>query len=92
MDLKIGVIISLIVGCILVAAVLPTALTLFYKEKSDVSGHVYGYDAYGKAIATDVNTTNDAATSAIYKLFPLFAALGGMTLVIGVGLKEFGAI
>lgn len=92
MDLKLGVLLGLVIGCILIASMLPSALTAFYKTPSDAAGHAYGYDAYGKAITTDLNLTNDAATSAIYKLFPLFAVLAGMTLVAGIGLKHAGII
>ena len=89
MDLKIGVIIGLVVGVILIGAMLPTALTGFYNVKSAKAGHEYGYDGAGKAITTDLNVTNDAATSAIFQLLPLFAVLGGMALIAGVGLKQF---
>ena len=92
MDLKISVIVGLVIGIILLGAMLPTALTAFYKTKTDVAGHEYGFDSHNIAIATDLNVTNDLATSAIFKLFPLFAALGGVVLLIGIGLKHSGYI
>jgi hypothetical protein len=93
MDLKIEVIIGLVVGVILIGAMLPTALSGFYNVKSDVADHPYqGYDVNARPIANDLNVTNNAAVSAIFKLLPLFAVLGGMALIAGVGLKQFGYI
>lgn len=92
MDMKIGVIITLVIGVVLLGAMLPTALTSFYNVKSDKANHPYGIDAAGAVISTDLNITDNSAVSAIFRLLPLFAVLGGMTFLAGIALKESGII
>lgn len=80
MDLKIGVLIGLVVGAILIAALLPTALDALY-DQSD--GAKFKWD---NGLAT--GGTNDTATLAIFRLLPLFAVIGALAVMIGVVLKE----
>ena len=64
-------IISVAVGVILIAAILPTALSSLYQVNT--GWFVYGGGSTG---------TNDTATVAIFKIFPLFAVLAGLLLII----------
>ena len=89
-DLKIASVISLVIAAILLASLLPSALQMFFNQKTDTAGYIYGYDANGKAIATDLNVTNSAATSSIYKLFPLFLVLGGLVVIGAFVMKNYG--
>ena len=83
-------VIAIAVGAILLAAILPTALDTFYDVKSDeVSNAWHGVDANGKTITDDKNITNNAATSAVFQLLPLFAVLGGMAILGGFAYKQY---
>ena len=81
------------VAAILFATLLPSALSAFYKQDTNAYAHMYDIskDANGKTIAANLNYS-DTATTAIWKLLPLFATLGGMAVLVGVGLKEYGYI
>lgn len=72
-----GDIIAIVVGAILIASMLPTALSSFYKVNT--GWFVYGGGSTG---------TNDTATVAIFNLLPLFAVLGGMMLMAAPVLKR----
>ena len=83
-------VLAIVVGAILLAAILPTALDTFYDVKSDdVANAYHGVDANGKTVADDKNITNNAATSAVFQLLPLFAVLGGMAILAGFAYKEY---
>ena len=86
------VVIGLAIGAILLASILPTAMQGFYNVKSNKAGHVYGRDASGSAIVTDLNITDDTATSAIFQLLPLFAVLGALVTLMAIALKDSGFI
>ena len=92
MDLKMGVLIGLIVGGVLLAAMVPTALSALYKTSSDTfrPGYTGSTDVNGKAIAANVNISVDTATAAMWNIMPLFTALAALALLLGFGLKEFG--
>ena len=92
MDLKITVIIGLIIAIVLLGAMLPSTLTGFYKTSSDTfrPGYTGSTDVNGKTIAANVNISVDTATAAIWNLLPLFTVLAGLTLMVGIALKEFG--
>ena len=75
-----GDIIAIVIGAILVASMLPTALTSFYKVNT--GWFVYGGGSTG---------TNDTATVAIFNLLPLFAVLRGLALMIAPVIKHFGS-
>lgn len=70
-------IISMVIGAILIASMLPTALSSFYKVNT--GWFVFGGGSTG---------TNDTATVAIFNLLPLFAVLGGLVLMIAPVLKR----
>ena len=72
-----GDVLAIALGCILVAAMLPTALDSFYD--TNVGWFVYGGTSSG---------TNDTATVAIFKLLPLFAVLGGLMLILAPALRR----
>ena len=71
-------IISIVIGAVLIASMLPTALSAFYKVNT--GWFVYGGGSTG---------TNDTATVAIFNLLPLFAVLGGLVLMIAPVIKGF---
>ena len=75
-----GDVIAITVGAILIASMLPTALSSFYKVNT-------GWFVYGGASTG----TNDTATVAIFNLLPLFAVLGGLALMIAPVIRRFGA-
>ena len=84
-------VIALIIGGILLASMLPTALNSIYDTNSNAfrfssAGHL---DGNSKPIARDLNVTHDAATAAIWNILPLFAVLGGMGILIGFVYKEY---
>ena len=82
----------IMVGSILLASMLPTALDAVYSEDSSCFSHQkWSSDVNGKAIACNKNES-DTASAAIYNLFPLFTVLGGLGILVGVGLKEYGYI
>ena len=72
-------IIAIVIGAILVASMLPTALTSFYKVNT--GWFVFGGTSTG---------SNDTATVAIFNLLPLFAVLGGLALMIAPVIKRLG--
>ena len=72
-----GDIIAITVGAILIASMLPTALTSFYKVNT--GWFVFGGGSTG---------TNDTASVAIFNLLPLFAVLGGLVLMIAPVVKR----
>ena len=86
MELKLGLVIALVVGSILLAALIPTALDTLYDQATDTSFRWDNGVEGGSAGA------NDTATFAIFKLLPLFAVIGGMAILGGVALKEMGGI
>ena len=75
----IGSVIAITVGAILVAAMLPTALTSFYKVNT--GWFVFGGGSTG---------TNDTAAVSIFNLLPLFAVIGGLALMLAPVVKELG--
>ena len=75
-----GDIIAITVGAILIASMLPTALSSFYKVNT-------GWFVYGGASTG----TNDTATVAIFNLLPLFAVLGGLALMIAPVIRRLSA-
>ena len=81
-------IIGVLVAAILLSSMLPTALSALYKVPT-ADNEAYGYDVNGKAIATDLNATNDATSIVIWHLFPLFAAIGGIAVLSGYVYKEY---
>ena len=81
-------VIAIAVGAILLGALLPTALDTLYGTQTATNNQAHGFDSNGKAIATDLNVTNDDAVIAIYNLFPLFAVLGGMVLLAAFAYKR----
>ena len=85
-------IIGILIGSILLASLLPTALDTIYGTQTATNNQAAGLDSNGKAIATDLNVTNDDATIAIWNIFPLFAVLGGLGILVSIGLKEYGYI
>ena len=90
MNLKIvGILVALLVGAILLSALLPTALNSIYDVKTATNNQANNLDANGKAIATDLNVTNDDASIAIFNLFPLFAVLGGLGIMAAFVYKNY---
>ena len=91
MELKIGIIIGLLVGSILLAALVPTALNTMYDTNSNTFhfGTEGMYDASGKPIAEDLNGTADTATAAIWNLLPLFGVLAALGVMAVFVYKEY---
>ena len=81
MDLRIGAVIGIVITAILLAALLPTATSSFYKGQQK-GQYIQGYDGNGKAITTDLNVTADTATYSILTLLPLFTVLGGLAIMV----------
>ena len=83
MEIKsiIGAVIILVIGAVLLATMLPTALHNLYEVKTSDANQGPNLDPNGVAIATDLNVTNDGSVIAIWNLLPLFAVLAGMGLL-----------
>ena len=75
-----GDIITIAIGAILVASILPTALKSFYA----VDSSLFYFGPSGSSNA------NDTATIAIFKLLPLFTVLGGLALMLAPVIKHLG--
>ena len=84
MDLKIGAIIGLVIAAILIAALLPTAMTQMYTGLTKDTDF-----RWDNGVESGSAGANDTATFAIAKLLPLFLVIGGLVVMIGVGVKEF---
>ena len=81
MDLKIGPILSLVIVAMLLAAIIPSILSMLYTTKSDTTSKAYGYDRNWSAITTDLNVTNDAAVQTIWRVLPIFFVIGGLGII-----------
>ena len=91
MEMRIGIILALLIGGILLAAMLPTALNSLYDTNSNRFRFAAGdsLDSNSKPIAWDLNVTQDTASSAIWNLFPIFAVLGGLGVLASFVYKNY---
>ena len=94
---RIMTVVALVICAILLAALLPSAINLLNQQLTGKDwGAGYGatdqLDVNGKVIALNLNGTDDTASVAIVRLFPLFTVLGGMGLLVGLVAKKLGYI
>ena len=81
MELKIGPIFTLLIAALLLAALVPTVLSMFYNTKSETRNVEYGRDWNNTVIANDLNITNSQSIETLWHLLPLFLAIGSFGIL-----------
>ena len=84
MELKIGPILALAIAAMLLAAIIPSILSMMYNVKTDSSNKEYGKDRNWSAIATDLNATNSASVETLWHVLPIFVTLGGLGVLFAL--------
>ena len=81
MELKIGPILTLALAAMLLAALVPSVLSMFYTVKSDTKNVEYGRDYNNSVIATDLNVTNSGSVQTIWRVLPVLLGLGALGII-----------
>ena len=83
MELKIGPILTLALAAMLLAALVPSVLSMFYTVKSDTKNVEYGRDYNNSVIASDLNVTNSGSLQTIWRVLPVIMAIGALGILYG---------